>query len=208
MDEGSKHDDEKDEENPTQEKFDEGNRVEEDSGSEQEDDEDEKRFSNISLKERLLVIKKYLVTLRQSTKMEELDEQLREYIEEWRKQRSKEEDELKRLKEKQVKRKQLRKEEEKRLMQKKREEELRRQREIEEKKQKDADEKLRRLEEAEKKRQAMMKAQQDKNKGPNFTIQRGMKSTTDDPRAEFNKPKELLEEEKKVSLAIRIKALN
>jgi troponin T len=37
--------------------------------------------------------------------MEELDEQLREYIEEWRKQRSKEEDELKRLKEKQVKRK-------------------------------------------------------------------------------------------------------
>jgi troponin T len=37
--------------------------------------------------------------------MEELDEQLREYIEEWRKQRSKEEGELKKLKEKQVKRK-------------------------------------------------------------------------------------------------------
>jgi troponin T len=58
----------------------------------------------------------------------------------------------------------------------KRQEELRRQKEVEEKKQKDAEEKLRRLEEAEKKRQAMMKAQNDKNKGPNFTIQRGLKS--------------------------------
>ena len=38
-------------------------------------------------------------------KMSELDEQLAEYIAEWRKQRAKEEDELKRLKEKQAKRK-------------------------------------------------------------------------------------------------------
>ena len=35
-------------------------------------------------------------------KKSELDEQLKEYINEWRKQRGKEEDELKRLKEKQV----------------------------------------------------------------------------------------------------------
>lgn len=34
-----------------------------------------------------------------------MDEQLKEYINEWRKQRAKEEDELKRLKEKQAKRK-------------------------------------------------------------------------------------------------------
>ena len=49
----------------------------------------------------------------------ELDEQLREYINEWRKQRSKEEDELKRLKEKQAKRKEIRAEQEKKLAQQK-----------------------------------------------------------------------------------------
>merc|ERR1719273_695478 len=38
----------------------------------------------------------------------ELDEQLRDYINEWRKQREKEEEELKRLKEKQAKRKEIR----------------------------------------------------------------------------------------------------
>merc|ERR1712113_390143 len=38
---------------------------------------------------------------RQGAKKGELDEQLREYINEWRKQRAKEEDELKRLKDKQ-----------------------------------------------------------------------------------------------------------
>lgn len=42
---------------------------------------------------------------RQEAKRSDLDEQLREYIEEWRKQRRKEEDELQRLKERQVKRK-------------------------------------------------------------------------------------------------------
>merc|ERR1712062_335115 len=53
----------------------------------------------------------------------ELDEQLREYINEWRKQRSAEEDELKRLKEKQAKRKEIRAEQEKKLAQQKKEEE-------------------------------------------------------------------------------------
>merc|ERR1712013_895576 len=44
---------------------------------------------------------------RQEAKKGELDEQLREYINEWRKQRAKEEEELKRLKEKQSKRKEI-----------------------------------------------------------------------------------------------------
>merc|ERR1712029_736903 len=61
--------------------------------------------------------------------MTELDEQLQEYIAEWRKQRQKEEEELYKLKEKQAKRKILREEEEKQLMQQKREEEERKQRE-------------------------------------------------------------------------------
>lgn len=42
---------------------------------------------------------------RQDQKRAELDEQLKEYIAEWRKQRVKEEEELKKLKEKQAKRK-------------------------------------------------------------------------------------------------------
>merc|ERR1711944_84325 len=74
----------------------------------------------------------------------ELDEQLREYINEWRSQRAKEEDELKRLKDKQAKRKEIRAEQKKLAQQKKEEEE-----------------KLRK-EEAEKKSQAMMQAQKDK----------------------------------------------
>merc|ERR1712018_621557 len=53
----------------------------------------------------------------------ELDEQLREYINEWRKQRGKEEDELKRLKDKQAKRKEIRAEQEKKLAQQKKEKE-------------------------------------------------------------------------------------
>ncbi|XP_043521284.1 troponin T-like [Frieseomelitta varia] len=78
---------------------------------------------------------------RQEQKRSDLDEQLKEYIAEWRKQRAKEEEELKRLKEKQAKRKITRADEEKRLAQKKKEEEERRQREIEEKKQRDIEEK-------------------------------------------------------------------
>lgn len=110
---------------------------------------------------------------RQDQKRSDLDEQLKEYIMEWRKQRSKEEDELKKLKEKQGKRKVYRAEEEQRMALRKREEEERRQREVEEKKQRDIEEKRRRLEEAEKKRQAMLQAVKDKDrKGPNFTIQK------------------------------------
>merc|ERR1712025_1020571 len=56
-------------------------------------------------------------------KKSELDEQLKEYINEWRKTREKEEDELKRMKEKQAKRKEIRAEQEKKLAQQKKEEE-------------------------------------------------------------------------------------
>ncbi|RXG71152.1 hypothetical protein Avbf_07834 [Armadillidium vulgare] len=94
---------------------------------------------------------------RQQMKMSELDEQLAEYIAEWRKQRAKEEDELKKLKDKQAKRKVLRAEEEKKLEQQKKSEEERKLREEAERKQKEQEEKRRRLEEAEKKRQTMMK---------------------------------------------------
>merc|ERR1719273_198345 len=73
----------------------------------------------------------------------ELDEQLRDYINEWRKQREKEEEGLKRLKEKQAKRKEIRAD------QQKKEEEERLRKEEAEKKAKEAEEKKKRLEEAE-----------------------------------------------------------
>lgn len=47
----------------------------------------------------------FFILQKQEQKNKELDEQLKEYIAEWRKQRAKEEEELKRLKEKQAKRK-------------------------------------------------------------------------------------------------------
>ncbi|VEN37921.1 unnamed protein product [Callosobruchus maculatus] len=147
---------------------------------------------------------------RQDQKRSDLDEQLREYIAEWRKQRAKEEDELKKLKEKQAKRKVARADEERKMAERKKAEEERRVREIEEKKQRDMEEKRQRLEEAEKKRQAMMQAlkDQNKNKGPNFTItKRDAGANLSAAQMERNKTKEQLEEEKKISLSIRIKPL-
>merc|ERR1712149_126639 len=94
----------------------------------------------------------------------ELDEQLREYINEWRKQRGKEEEELKRLKEKQAKRKEIRAEQEK--------------------------------------KQAAGKG----GKGGGAKMQQG--AAVQDARREMTKTKEQLEEEKKISLSIRIKPLD
>uniref|UniRef100_A0A1B6LW70 Troponin T n=1 Tax=Graphocephala atropunctata TaxID=36148 RepID=A0A1B6LW70_9HEMI len=150
---------------------------------------------------------------RQEAKTSALDEQLKEYIAEWRKQRSKEEDELKKLKEKQAKRKVMRADEEKRMAERKKQEEERRQREVEEKKQRDIEEKRRRLEEAEKKRQAMMSAlkgqgDQGKGKGPNFIVSKKTDMNLSSAQIERNKTKEQLEEEKKISLSIRIKPLS
>merc|ERR1711892_1454277 len=109
----------------------------------------------------------------------ELDEQLREYINEWRKQRGEEEE-------------RLRKEEA-------------------EKKAKEAEEKKKRLEEAEMKRQAMMQAQKEKQqaaggKGGGAKMQGG--ANVQDARREMTKTKEQLEEEKKISLSIRINPLD
>merc|ERR1712217_966795 len=141
----------------------------------------------------------------------ELDEQLREYINEWRKQRGKEEEELKRLKEKQAKRKEIRAEQEKKLAQQKKEEEERLRKEEAEKKAKEAEEKKKRLEEAEMKRQAMMQAQKEKQqaaggKGGGAKMQGG--ANVQDARRERTRTKEQLEEEKKISLSIRIKPLD
>merc|ERR1711915_572845 len=56
-------------------------------------------------------------------KQSELNEQLKEYIGEWRNQRAKEEEELKRLKEKQAKRKEIRAEQDRKLAAEKKAEE-------------------------------------------------------------------------------------
>merc|ERR1711936_1541555 len=139
-----------------------------------------------------------------------LDEQLREYINEWRTQRAKEEEELKRLKEKQAKRKEIRAEQEKKLAQQKKEEEERLRKEEAEKKAKEAEEKKKRLEEAEMKRQAMMQAQKEKQQaaGGKPSKSTGAAAPNLDARREMSKTKEQLEEEKKISLSVRIKPLD
>merc|ERR1712137_1360256 len=156
---------------------------------------------------------------RQDQKRAELDEVLKEYIAEWRKQRVKEEEELKKLKEKQARRKVFRAEEDKRLAMMKKEEEDRLRREIEEKKQREMEEKRRRLAEVEQKRQAADKASKDKAISPNFKV--GSKKETqpgsggmdkfsnvESARNDLLKSKEQLEEEKNISLSFRIKKLN
>merc|ERR1712029_683397 len=148
---------------------------------------------------------------RGEAKKVELDEQLKEYIDEWRKQRAKEEEEWKRLKEKQSKRKEVRAEQEKKLAQQKKEEEERMRKEEADKKAEEAEEKRKRLEEAEKKRQAMMAAQKEKqqNAGSQSGVRKdpGM-SNIQEARREMTKTKEQLEEEKKISLSIRIEPLD
>merc|ERR1712025_507011 len=142
----------------------------------------------------------------------ELDEQLREYINEWRSQRAKEEEELKRLKEKQAKRKEIRAEQEKKLAAQKKEEGEKLRKEENEKKALEAEEKKKRLEEAETKRQEMMQAQKEKQqaagKGGGAKSGGGGGANVQDARREMTKTKEQLEEEKKISLAIRIKPLD
>merc|ERR1712198_755987 len=119
-------------------------------------------------------------------KQSELNEQLKEYIGEWRNQRQKEEDELKRLKEKQVKRKEIRAEQDKK--------------EAAEKKAAEEEKKKQEMLAAEIKRQEMMAAQKEKG---------GSKSSAPamDARKEMSKSTEQVEEEMKISLSIRIKPL-
>merc|ERR1712064_18168 len=88
-------------------------------------------------------------------------------------------------------------------------EEKKRQREVEDKKRKDQEEKMKRLEETEEKRQALMKAETaQRMTGRNFTISKKAEGVNDDPAAEFKKPKEILEEEKRIALQIRVKPLS
>ena len=143
-------------------------------------------------------------------KKSELDDQLREYINEWRKQRGKEEEELKRLKEKQAKRKEIRAEQEKKLAQQKKEEEEKIRKEEAEKKAKETEEKKKRLEEAEVKRQAMLEAQKAKQKeaGPGKKGGAGAQVAVNDARKEMSKTKEQLNEEMKLALSIKIKPLD
>jgi len=131
----------------------------------------------------------------------ELNEQLKEYINQWRDERTKEESELKRLKEKQAKRKEIRAEQDKALAMKKREEEEKIRNEEAEKKAKDAAEKKKIMEDAEIKRQEMMAAQKEKGGGKKGA------APAMDARKELSKSKEQVEEECKISLNIRIKPL-
>jgi len=130
----------------------------------------------------------------------ELNEQLKEYITQWRDERSKEEEELKRLKDKQAKRKEIRAEQEKELARKKREEEELVRKAEAEKKAEEAEKKKKAMEEAEIKRQEMLAAQKEKG---------GKKSQAPamDARKELSKSKEQVEEECRISLNIRLKPL-
>ena len=131
----------------------------------------------------------------------QLNDQLKEYISEWKLQRHKEEEELQKLKEKQAKRKEIRAEQEKKLNQQKKEEEEKLRKEEAEKKAKEAEEKKKRLEEAEAKRQQMLDAQKSGKGGK-------VGGEVSDARKELSKTKEQLEEEKKIALSIRIKPLD
>jgi len=135
---------------------------------------------------------------------EELNNQLKEYISEWRKTREQEEEELAKLKEKQAKRKEVRLEQEKKLNQAKREEEEKMKAEEAERKAKEAEEKKKKLEEAEKQRQEMLEAQKAQNADKKKSVAAG---PGDDARKELSKTKEQLEEEKKIALSIKIKPL-
>merc|ERR1711874_669860 len=98
-------------------------------GEIKKDDEDTEGKSDASIEFMKQMEKKRL----------EIDEQLKDYIVEWRVQRQKEEDDLVKLKEKQVKRKAIRVDQEKKLAQQKKDEETRRQREVEEQRQIDTE---------------------------------------------------------------------
>jgi len=132
-------------------------------------------------------------------KKAELNSQLKDYILQWRDERSKEEEELKRLKEKQAKRKEIRAEQEKKVAEQKRAEELALKKEEEAKKEIEAQEKKKAMEEAERKRQEMLAAQKEGGKKSQAPAM--------DAKKEMSKSKEQVEEEMKISLGIRLKPL-
>merc|ERR1711962_1990912 len=142
---------------------------------------------------------------RQAREPTELDEELQKYINEWRKQREKEIEELDKLKEKQAKRKILRAEEEKKLIEQKKSEEERKMREEAERKAQEQEAKRKRLEEVEKKRQAMMKPTDGIKK---FAKSGDKLSNIQAAKGELGKTREQLAEEKKIAMSIRVQPLN
>jgi len=133
-------------------------------------------------------------------KQSELNESLKDYISEWRNQRAKEEEELRRLKDKQVKRKEIRAEQDKKLAAEKKAEEDKLKKEAADKKAQEEEKKKQEMLAAEIKRQEMMAAQ--KEKGGSKTSAPAM-----DARKEMSKSKDQVEEEMKISLSIRIKPI-
>ena len=137
---------------------------------------------------------------KQGIKQSELNESLKDYISEWRNQRAKEEEELRRLKDKQVKRKEIRAEQDKKLAAEKKAEEDKLKKEAADKKAQEEEKKKQEMLAAEIKRQEMMAAQ--KEKGGSKTSAPAM-----DARKEMSKSKDQVEEEMKISLSIRIKPI-
>ena len=143
----------------------------------------------------------------EAAKKAELNNSLKEYIAEWRKTREAEEEELTKLKEKQAKRKEIRAEQEKKLNAQKKEEEDKLRQEEADRKAKEAEEKKKKLEEAEAERQKMLEAQKAQKADAADKKKSVAGGPGNDARKELSKTKEQLEEEKKISLSIRIKPL-
>merc|ERR1711874_790197 len=125
----------------------------------------------------------------------ELDETLAIYIEEWRKNREKEIDELEKLKEKVARRKVIRAEEEKKIVEQKKIEEEKRLKEEAETKLKEEEDRKKKLLEAEKQRQGNVR---DKGKPTMPSI----------PGSGPGKTKEQMAEEKAIALSVRVAPLS
>merc|ERR1712200_145127 len=110
-----------------------------------------------------------MATAEDQQKKSEMNDQLREYVSQWRDERAKEEAELKRLKDKQAARKEICAEQEKKQAAQKREEQ--------EKKEAEAQAKKKQMEEDERKRQEMLAAQKEggkKSSGPAMDARKEM----------------------------------
>merc|ERR1711973_205269 len=184
------------------EEYSEEEEADNDDGNENEEDDDEDEDDRVNIEETRSVRSRYsdgeeLLRARSEARKAELNDQLKDVINEWRKNRAKEEEELKRLKELQARRKEIRAEQELKLAEKKREEEEKLSRDEAEKKAREADEKRRRLEEAEKKRQMMIQSQRHKMNGDESDESRKPMTFTsiqDAKREKVKTKEELLEE--------------
>ena len=136
----------------------------------------------------------------------ELNSLLIEYINEWRKTREKDEEELRKLKEKQLRRKEVRAEQERVINAHKKEDEDRLRKEEMDRREAEVSDKKKQLEEAEVKRQAMLELQKKTgNKREKASVAMGAMS---EARREMSKTREQLEEEKNLALSIRIKPID